>query len=50
MRSIGLPAGAPCPAGAAVLLDFVEETFPVCHGQSHELGKAPRGAHNLLSS
>lgn len=26
--------------GAAALLDFLENKYPVCHGQSHELGKA----------
>src|SRR6185369_5820861 len=26
--------------GAAALLDFLEETYPACHGQAHDLGKA----------
>lgn len=26
--------------GAAALLDFLEDKYPVCHGQSHDLGKA----------
>lgn len=36
--------------GASVLLDFIEETFPVCHGQSHDLGKALFAASNDLGS
>ena len=26
--------------GAAWILDFLEKTYPLCHGQSHQLGRA----------
>jgi len=36
--------------GAAALLDFLEETYPACHGQAHDLGKALFAAHQDLGA
>jgi len=36
------------PLGAEALLDFLEDTYPLCHGQSHTLGEAIFGHHRSL--
>src|SRR5262249_44744660 len=36
--------------GAAALLDFLEETYPACHAQAHDLGKALFAAHQDLGA
>ena len=36
--------------GAAALLDVLEETYPACHAQAHDLGKALFAAHQDLGA
>lgn len=36
--------------GSSALLNFLEETYPACHGQAHDLGKALFAAHKDLGA
>ncbi len=38
------------PLGSTALLDFLEDTYPACHGQAHDLGKALFAASKDLSA